>query len=113
MRLKHLLPISPDLNRALHRERQAQGPKLCTKENMMSPFPSALINMKTAEADIFIPRKMLTVKAASERVSHSHSLHHHTLKALSRSTASIAQASENRLPGSPWTLQREGIVFPA
>lgn len=78
----------------------------------MFPLPSALINLKTAEADIFIPRKMLTVKAASKRVSHSHSPHHgKALKALCRSTPSIAQAPENRLPGSPWTLHRERTVF--
>lgn len=61
---------------------------------MTFPLPSALINLKTAEADIFIPRKMLTVKAASKRVSHSHSPHHgKALKALCRSTPSIAQAA--------------------
>lgn len=76
------------------------------------PSPLALINLKTAETDIFIPRKMLTAKAALRRMSHSHRPGHgKALKALLRSIHGIAQASENRLPGAPWTLQREGIVF--
>lgn len=75
----------------------------------MSPLPVALISLKMGETDMFIPRKMLTAKAALRRMSHSRRLGHgRTLKALLRRTPSIAQALENRLPGSPWTFRERG-----
>lgn len=102
-----------DLNTALRKEeeheveRQPHGCKLLTEGNMVFPLLLLLVNLKIAETDIFIPSQSCFEK----EVPQSQARLLPGPQNFARTHTQHCPGSEDGLPGSPWTLQREGLVY--